>query len=220
MGAGGGGWAEALGPELAAAAAEARAAVAAAVRAGAGVGGGPGGGGVRDGGGGWAEFRQHAEGFLRAVDWRERWLVGLLAGHLALITAAVRLRRRAGAQTGIFLGAAALIYLAEPINSFLEARWESFSSQNYFDRAGLFISVVLSGPLLLCSLLTLVNLLAILAGDLVKLKRMELRHRARELRRGAAAEPGETERGGDGGDGGGGAAPAGKGGKRMKKKRA
>ena len=145
--------------------------------------------------------------------------MGLLAGQLALIAAAVRLRRRAGVQTGIFLGAAALIYLAEPINSFLEARWESFSSQNYFDRAGLFISVVLSGPLLLCSLLTLVNLLVIVARDLVKLKRMELRHRAREHRRGAAAGRGGA---GGGGEGGGDAAPApaGKGGKRVKKKRA
>ena len=181
-GGGGGAWWEgALGAELAAAMAEGREAAMAAFRAGVGAGA-PG-----RGGGGFAEFREHAEGFVRAVDWREPWLVGLLAAHFALFTAVIRLRRSAGAQICIFLGAGALIYGAEALNNLLAGRWEAFATQNYFDRAGLFTSVVLSGPLLICCLLTQVNLLAIVSRDLVRLKRMELRHRAREAEEGAGA---------------------------------
>lgn len=191
-GAGGGaGWGDALGAELAAAMAEAREAAAAAFRAGVGAGA-PG-----RGGGGFAEFREHAEGFVRAVDWREPWLVGLLAAHAALFAAALRLRRSAGAQIGIFLGAGALVYGAEALNGLLAGRWEAFATQNYFDKAGLFTSVVLSGPLLVCCLLTQVNLLAIVSRDLVRLKRMELRHRARQAEEGAG--PGSGSGAGMGG---------------------
>ena len=174
-------WEGALGAELAAAMTEGREAAMAAFRAGVGAGA-PG-----RSGGGFAEFREHAEGFVRAVDWREPWLLGLLAVHCALFMAVVRLRRSAGAQIGIFLGAGALIYGAEALNDLLAGCWEAFATQNYFDRAGLFTSVVLSGPLLVCCLLTQVNLLAIVSRDLVRLKRMELRHRAREVEERAGA---------------------------------
>ena len=48
------------------------------------------------------------------------------------------------------------VFLAERINTFLGQNWKSFSSQNYFDPQGLFISVVWSGPLLLITILILV----------------------------------------------------------------
>lgn len=46
--------------------------------------------------------------------------------------------------------------MAESINSFLGKNWKSFSSQNYFDPNGLFISVLWSGPLLLITILIVV----------------------------------------------------------------
>ena len=58
--------------------------------------------------------------------------------------------------------------------------WESFASQNYFDKQGVFAAAMLSGPLLLDLVVIQVNILVLLVKDLIKLKRMELRQRARE----------------------------------------
>ncbi|RRT50079.1 hypothetical protein B296_00044128, partial [Ensete ventricosum] len=49
------------------------------------------------------------------------------------------------------------VYFAEWINSFLGKNWKSFSSQNYFDPHGLFISVLWSGPLLVLTILIVVS---------------------------------------------------------------
>ncbi|KAG6529913.1 hypothetical protein ZIOFF_012130 [Zingiber officinale] len=71
------------------------------------------------------------------------------------------------------------VYLAERVNSFLGKRWQSFSSQNYFDPHGVFISVLWSGPLLVITILIVVNTLFTLCHLMVKWKKAELRHRAR-----------------------------------------
>ncbi|EMS66608.1 hypothetical protein TRIUR3_06373 [Triticum urartu] len=74
------------------------------------------------------------------------------------------------------------VFLAEKLNTFLGQNWKSFSSQNYFDPQGLFISVMWSGPLLLITILILVNTLVTLCMLMVRWKRAELKHRAREAR--------------------------------------
>ena len=43
----------------------------------------------------------------------------------------------------------ASIYMAERLNKVAAANWESFSTQNYFDRQGVFVSTLWSTPLLL-----------------------------------------------------------------------
>lgn len=52
------------------------------------------------------------------------------------------------------------VYLAEKINRYLGDHWKSFASQNYFDRSGVFISVVWSGPLIFISIASVVSKLA------------------------------------------------------------
>lgn len=41
------------------------------------------------------------------------------------------------------------IYFAERINTFCQANWERFAGQDYFDKHGFFISMMLSTPLVL-----------------------------------------------------------------------
>ena len=60
-------------------------------------------------------------------------------------------------QTNCF-AAVAGVYLAERLNRFLGKNWKSFSSQNYFDPSGLFMSVLWSGPLLVISMIILVSI--------------------------------------------------------------
>ncbi|VAH19528.1 unnamed protein product [Triticum turgidum subsp. durum] len=78
-----------------------------------------------------------------------------------------------------FLFADSGVYLAEKINIYLAEHWKVFASRNYFDRAGVFISVVWSGPLVFISIVTVVSSLITLCQLMVKWKRAELRHRVR-----------------------------------------
>jgi transmembrane protein 18 len=50
------------------------------------------------------------------------------------------------------------VYLAERLNSILGENWKSFSSQNYFDPSGVFMSVLWSGPLLAFAMIILVGI--------------------------------------------------------------
>nr|XP_025646645.1 uncharacterized protein LOC112741764 isoform X3 [Arachis hypogaea]XP_029147875.1 uncharacterized protein LOC112741764 isoform X3 [Arachis hypogaea] len=50
------------------------------------------------------------------------------------------------------------VYLAERLNTVMRMNWKSFSSQNYFDPNGLFMSVLWSGPLLVIAMIILASL--------------------------------------------------------------
>ncbi|KAI3677116.1 hypothetical protein L1987_86736 [Smallanthus sonchifolius] len=93
-------------------------------------------------------------GFFHAIDWK----VYHLLSYSCLLDA---------------------VYLAERLNTVLRDNWKSFAGQNYFDRNGVFLSVLWSGPLLIFATIILVNTLFSLCQLIVKWKRAELRHRAR-----------------------------------------
>ncbi|CAB4289492.1 unnamed protein product [Prunus armeniaca] len=79
----------------------------------------------------------------------------------------------------LVVGILAGVYLAERLNSLLGENWKSFSTQNYFDPNGVFLSSVWSGPLLIIAIIILINTLLSLCCLIVRWKRAELRHRAR-----------------------------------------
>lgn len=118
-------------------------------------------------------------GFFHAIDWKEPWLMCLLGFHVLLLLTTIISRRHVNFQMCLFLLALSGIYLAERLNRSLGAHWQSFATQNYFDPHGLFLSVLWSGPLLIISMLILVNTLCSLCHLIVRWKRAELRHRAR-----------------------------------------
>ncbi|KAI4358041.1 hypothetical protein L6164_001951 [Bauhinia variegata] len=121
-------------------------------------------------------------GFFHSIDWKEPWLIGLLAFHVVLLLVAVISRKNTNFQMILFLSALAGVYLAEKLNNILGKNWKSFSSQNYFDPNGLFMSVLWSGPLLVIAMIILINTLFSLCYLMVRWKRAELRHRARVAR--------------------------------------
>ncbi|CAL5004619.1 unnamed protein product [Urochloa decumbens] len=125
-------------------------------------------------------------GFFHAVDWKvptrpfEPWLISMLTFHAILLLVTIVSRRNVNFQLILSALTFSGVFLAERINTFLGQNWKSFSSQNYFDPQGLFISVIWSGPLLLITILILVNTLVTLCMLIVRWKRAELRHRARQ----------------------------------------
>jgi hypothetical protein len=97
-------------------------------------------------------------GFFHAIDWKESWLLGLLTFHIVLLLVTIISRRNTNFQMFLFLLTLAGVYLAERLNSFLGDNWKNFSSQNYFDPSGVFMSVLWSGPLLALAMIILVSI--------------------------------------------------------------
>ena len=95
--------------------------------------------------------------FSSAIEWKETWIICLLSFHIFLFLLIVLTRKRFGVQTCIFFFISVLVRLAERINLYCSNHWQEFSSQNYFDKNGLFAGILFSGPLLLMCLLMLVS---------------------------------------------------------------
>ncbi|KAF9670656.1 hypothetical protein SADUNF_Sadunf13G0091500 [Salix dunnii] len=121
-------------------------------------------------------------GFFHAIDWKEPWLMGLTVFHLLLLILTIVSRKHINFQMSLFLLALAGVYLSERLNRVLGDNWRSFASQNYFDPHGVFLSVLWSGPLLIIAIIILINTLFSLCYMIVRWKRAELRHRARQAR--------------------------------------
>ncbi len=49
------------------------------------------------------------------------------------------------------------MFLSERLNALGAQHWERFAGQNYFDRQGVFMSAVVSGPLLVAMFIVLVR---------------------------------------------------------------
>eukprot|EP00249_Psilotum_nudum_P003258 c16651_g1_i1 orf=365-844(-) len=116
--------------------------------------------------------------FVHAVDWKEPWLIMLLVFHTALLTVAIRTRKRNNIQMGIFFFSLFCVHIAERLNSVLVQRWTLFAQRPYFDHHGVFISIVWSAPILFIASVILVNSLLTLVALIIKWKKTELRHRA------------------------------------------
>ncbi|GAQ82535.1 hypothetical protein KFL_001140230 [Klebsormidium nitens] len=118
--------------------------------------------------------------FVHAVDWTEPWILALICAHMLLFFVAIFTRRRNNLQFVLFFTILATIYFAETINKLAGKHWKQFSRQHYFDPQGVFISVIFSGPLILISLILLVNSLYNLTQLIIEVKRAELRVRSKQ----------------------------------------
>ncbi|XP_071723256.1 uncharacterized protein [Rutidosis leptorrhynchoides] len=118
-------------------------------------------------------------GFFHAIDWKEPWLISLVVFHVIVLITAIVSRKNTNFQMFLFLFALLGVYFAETLNKVLGNNWKNFSTQNYFDPHGVFLSVLWSGPLLIISIVILLNTMFSLCYLIVRWKRAELRHRAR-----------------------------------------
>ena len=95
--------------------------------------------------------------FSAAIDWSERWIIGLIGMEVALLVIVLVLWKSYDLQAAIFLFLCALIAFSERINSFCAEHWGSFATQNYFDVHGAFAITLFSGPLLFIMFTQLVS---------------------------------------------------------------
>eukprot|EP00753_Platysulcus_tardus_P017828 PLAT6563.2.p1 GENE.PLAT6563.2~~PLAT6563.2.p1 ORF type:complete len:153 (-),score=77.52 PLAT6563.2:88-546(-) len=127
----------------------------------------------------WEEAWDMTMGFIHAVRWTEPLMLGLYAFHACFAALILLLRGRLAAQGAIFLVISAAILAAAPLNRLLAANWRAVATQNYFTTSS-FVAVVYAGPLLALLLLQVILLLREAALMVVKIKRAQLRAKAKK----------------------------------------
>lgn len=95
--------------------------------------------------------------FLHALDWTEVWPYLCIALHISLFVTIALLRYHSTVQGVIFLGMLLVVYMAEYVNEFLSRHHRVFTKHQYFDSNGLFISIVVSLPMLVNCSAILIN---------------------------------------------------------------
>jgi hypothetical protein len=128
------------------------------------------------------DFWEVASAFLYEIDWTEPWLMGLVIFHVVTFCLILMLRQHEYIQAGIFVTIGLLALSAEHLNEWAAANWKSFAGQQYFDSSGVFISVVLSCPIIVNGLLVVLMWLKGASTMLVKVKRAQLRKQAKSAK--------------------------------------
>ena len=72
---------------------------------------------------------------------------------------------------------AIIVKSAEFLNELGSTHWREFATQNYFDKRGIFVAIMLSGPLLVDSFIMLFRFLSEASHLLVEVKREEIKRK-------------------------------------------
>ncbi|XP_078615637.1 transmembrane protein 18-like [Branchiostoma floridae x Branchiostoma japonicum] len=120
--------------------------------------------------------------FLNAIDWSEPWLIGLQVFHACCFILTFLTRKHINLQCAHFCVLLLLAYSAQYINEWAANNYKLFSKLQYFDSSGLFISLVLSLPLLLNCLIIVIMWFSASWDLMIKVKRSKIRSQIREAR--------------------------------------
>jgi 4-amino-4-deoxy-L-arabinose transferase-like glycosyltransferase len=126
---------------------------------------------------------EHFDAFRSAITWSEAFILGLIAFQIVVFLLCLYVSRRDGPLTPrvfmlVFIGA--VVKSAEYLNGWGARNWERFATQNYFDSRGVFVGIMLSGPLLLDSLVMLFKFVAEAGSLLIAVKKEEMKHKKKQ----------------------------------------
>ncbi|XP_037276123.1 transmembrane protein 18 isoform X1 [Rhipicephalus microplus] len=116
------------------------------------------------------------------VDWTEPWLMCLVTFHIATFSLTLLTRDRGNVQAVLFMIALLLVYFSEALNDLAARHWQAFSSQQYFDSQGMFISLVFSTPLLLNCIIMVGQWMWTSGTLMIRIKQAQLREEMRRQR--------------------------------------
>uniref|UniRef100_A0A023GAA8 Transmembrane protein 18 n=2 Tax=Amblyomma TaxID=6942 RepID=A0A023GAA8_AMBTT len=119
---------------------------------------------------------------LVQVDWTEPWLMGLITFHIVTLSLTLLTRDRGNIQAGLFVTALLLVYFSEALNELAAQHWQAFSSHQYFDSQGMFISLVFSAPLLLNCIIMVGQWMWTSGTLMIRIKQAQLRQEIRRQR--------------------------------------
>mmetsp|Transcript_9372 Transcript_9372/g.20187 ORF Transcript_9372/g.20187 Transcript_9372/m.20187 type:complete len:240 (+) Transcript_9372:47-766(+) len=138
--------------------------------------------------------REHIQAFAAAITWEEPFVKCLLAFHVAVVLLAITLSRNGAnmyLRLGFMIVIGAIVRLSEYLNGIGARRWRDFATQNYFDRGGIFMGIMVCAPLLVTCAGMLFSLIREASYLLVDVKKMKLQQKQRAQSRGKKTKQGK-----------------------------
>ncbi|KAL7435294.1 hypothetical protein ACHAXM_004626 [Skeletonema potamos] len=128
---------------------------------------------------------EQIQAFKAAITWSEPFIQCLLAFHAVVIIAAIALTKKGGIYTrmGFMIFLAIIVRLAERLNIMGNSRWKEFATQNYFDRSGIFMGIMLCAPILCVCFVMLFAMLREANNLLVDVKSMKIKAQQEEQKK-------------------------------------
>ncbi|KAL3784608.1 hypothetical protein HJC23_007064 [Cyclotella cryptica] len=118
---------------------------------------------------------ENIQAFSAAITWGEPFIRYLLAFHMVVIvTAYVLMRKDIYLRMGFMIFLGLIIRMAEQLNQLGNRRWRDFATQNYFDKNGIFMGIMICAPLLIICFIMLVSLIREAKNLLVDVKKMKI----------------------------------------------
>lgn len=128
-------------------------------------------------------FSEDFHQFVEAIDWKtDFWIVLIFCVYLFLLMFVILFRQDLTVQCVVFFSSCVIVWTAQYLNVALSQNWELFSSQNYFDESGLFMTVIFSLPIVSIALISLFFMLRGVSLLLVQVKRAELVRNAKKTK--------------------------------------
>lgn len=121
---------------------------------------------------------EHFHAFRSAINWSEKFIIGLICFQIVMFLLCLFVSRK---DRGLAPRVCLLVFIgvvvrsAEWLNAQGVQHWESFATQDYFDKRGIFIGIMLCAPLLLDSLMMLLFFMKEASKLLIQVKRSEIK---------------------------------------------
>mmetsp|Transcript_36492 Transcript_36492/g.56066 ORF Transcript_36492/g.56066 Transcript_36492/m.56066 type:complete len:249 (+) Transcript_36492:87-833(+) len=134
---------------------------------------------------------EQIQAFKSAIRWGEPLILCILGFHCVMILSCIYAARSTALapRISVMLVIGVIVRSAEWLNSYGSLNWQRFATQNYFDRSGIFIGIMLCAPLLFYSFVMLIWFLREASSLLKEVKQRE--------RRAKKASKGKKETGGN-----------------------
>lgn len=130
--------------------------------------------------------------YFQSFDWSEPWLYILICSYIILYTFVYFTRRNSTIQSFTFLLTLLVVYMAEDLNEFLAKNHKHFTRHQYFDSNGMFISIVMSTPLLLASGFIAANWFKLSTELMTQVKTRQIQERMRKQSNKTSVENSES----------------------------
>lgn len=124
-------------------------------------------------------MKENFDAFRSAITWSEPFILSIIAFQIVMILCSFIVTRHCGIKSRLFLLSfmACVVRSAEWCNNYGSRYWGKFATQNYFDEKGIFISLMLSAPLLIMTFFMLISFLREASGLLVEVKKHEMKQK-------------------------------------------
>lgn len=123
---------------------------------------------------------ENLEAFRSAVNWTEPFVLGVVVFQIFMFIATILISRKGVSlvpRLSVMVFIALVVRTAEHWNKLASQYWEKIATQNYFDKNGVFVAVVVCTPLLIDCLIMLMLFVREAAQLLITVKSNELKRK-------------------------------------------